>query len=168
MLSADYSGIWRNGHSATYDVTNLHVSRFLWFASHRARIDLSTGLSIFNIDCIPTELIEKNTISFWLKQAKIPVLDHDLLSRVFHWFRSKLFRPVEGVHRVKDRENKKAEKNEKERTKSKFWLMRMRQSKILYIFTWKFHQNLPALSESAFLAHLENFWTVEPRKSING
>ncbi len=69
------------------------------------------------------------------------------------------------MHRVKGRENKKAEKNEKERSKkkkmetvqqkkAKFWLMRMRQSKILYIFTWKLHQNLPALSESAFLANL--------------
>ncbi len=77
------------------------------------------------------------------------------------------------MHRVKDRENKKAEKNEKERIKEKnrngsakkyiYWLMRMRQSKILYIFTWKFHQK-----ESAFLANLENFWTVEPRKLING
>ncbi len=57
---------------------------------------------------------------------------------------------------------------QKTKQKTIFWLMRMRQSKILYSFTWKFHQNLPALSESAFLANLETFWTVEPRKSING
>ncbi len=70
------------------------------------------------------------------------------------------------MHRVKDREIKKAEKNEKERSKEKNRdglakkkkkkkkkkLMRMRQSKILYIFTWKFHHKLTAVSESAFLA----------------
>ena len=52
------------------------------------------------------------------------------------------------MYRVEGRENKKAEKNEKElskkknrngsaKKKSKFWLrlMRMRQSEILYIFT---------------------------------
>ncbi len=109
MLSADYSGIWRNGHSATYDVTNLHVRRFLWFASSRAWIDLSTGLSIFNIDCIPTELIEKNAISFWCKIG----------AKTGQTYRSKLFRPVEGVHRVKDRENKKAEKNERKGARKK-------------------------------------------------
>ncbi len=185
MLSADYSGIWRNGHSATYDVTNLHVSRFLWFTSYRARIDLSTGLSIFNIDCIPTKLIEKNTISFWCKIGAKTCTGQNTrtwswspFQGQFHWFRSKLFRPVEGVHRVKDRENKKAEKNEKERSKeknrkvqqnkNKKWLMRMRESKIWYIFTWKFHQNLPTLSETAFLANLENVWIVEPRKLFNG
>ncbi len=47
MLSPDYSWIWRKGHSSTYDVTNLHVSRFLWRATYRVWIDLSTGLSKF-------------------------------------------------------------------------------------------------------------------------
>ena len=60
------------------------------------------------------------------------------------------------MYRVEGRENKKAKKNEKERSKekkigmvlqkkkkknfSKFWLMRMRQSEILYIFTRKSHK----------------------------
>ncbi len=132
MLSPDFNGVRRKGHSTTYDVTNLHVSRFLWRAT---------------IDCILTELIEKNVISFWCKigaktgqYTRTAVLEHGLLSRVLHWLRSKLFRPVEGMNRVKDRENKKVEKNEKERSKekkserfskkrSKFWLMRMRQVK---------------------------------------
>ena len=34
MLSPDYSGIWRNVHSTTCDVTNLHVSRFLGYATN--------------------------------------------------------------------------------------------------------------------------------------
>ena len=33
MLSPEYSGIWRNVHSTTCDVTNLHVSRFLGYAT---------------------------------------------------------------------------------------------------------------------------------------
>ncbi len=150
MLSPDYSGIWRNGHSTTYDVTNFHVSRFLWCATCRVWIDLSTGVSILNIDCIPTELIEKKTWSvFGVKlvqnQASIPVLDHGLFSRVFHWLRSKLFRPVEGVHRVKVERRRKQRKTKrkgarkkigtvqqkiqqqkktKKQIKSKFWLVR--------------------------------------------
>ncbi len=125
MISPDYSGIWRNGHSTTYDVINLHVSRCLWRATYRLWIDLSTGVSILNIDCIPTELIEKKKtwsvfgVKLVLTLANIPLLDHGLLSRVFHWLRSKHFRPVEGVHRIKDRGKKKAEKNEKERSKEK-------------------------------------------------
>ena len=67
MLSPDYSGIWRNVHSTTCDVTNLHVSRFLGYATNTGWIDLSTGLSILTIDCNLTELIEKNVISFWCK-----------------------------------------------------------------------------------------------------
>ena len=34
MLSPDYSGIWRNVHSTTCDVTSLHVSRFLEYATN--------------------------------------------------------------------------------------------------------------------------------------
>ena len=67
MLSPDYSGIWRNVRSTTCDVTNLHVSRFLGYATNTGWIDLSTGLSILTIDCNLTELIEKNVISFWCK-----------------------------------------------------------------------------------------------------
>ncbi len=61
--------------------------------------------------------------------------------------------PVEEVHRVKDRENEKAEKNEKERSKVKKSERFSKKKYILYIFTWKLHQNLPSLSESAFLAN---------------
>ena len=67
MLSPDYSGIWRKVHSTTCDVTNLHVSRFLGYATNTGWIDLSTGLSILTIDCNLTELIRKNVISFWCK-----------------------------------------------------------------------------------------------------
>ncbi len=35
--------------------------------------------------------------------------------------------------------------------------MRMRQSEMLYIFTWKSHQKLNAVSESAFLAKFREF-----------
>ena len=34
MLSPDYSGIWRNVHSTTCDVTNFHVGRFLGYATN--------------------------------------------------------------------------------------------------------------------------------------
>ena len=64
MLSPVYSGIWRNVHSTTCDVTNLHVSRFLGYATNTGWIDLSTGLSILTIDCNLTELIEKKPDQF--------------------------------------------------------------------------------------------------------
>ena len=45
--------------------------------------DSSTGLSVLNIDCILTELIEKKHDQFLVvKQANILVLDHGLLFRV--------------------------------------------------------------------------------------
>ncbi len=81
------------------------------------------------------------------------------------------------MHRVKDRENKKVEKNEKEmskenkigtvqqkKKKAKFWLMRKRQSKMLYIFTSKFHQKLNALSENAFLPTFREMKDLRAKK----
>ncbi len=89
-------------------------------------------------------------------------------SRVFHGLRSKLFRPVEVVHRLKDRENKKAEKNEKERSKEKknrngsakkrkkevqILAYAHAPSKMLYIFTWNFQKKTDcSVRKSAFLA----------------
>ncbi len=64
------------------------------------------------------------------------------------------------MHIVKDRENKKAQRNEKERSKEKIGMVQQKKkmayahapSKIGYIFTWKLNQKPTAVSESAFLA----------------
>ena len=77
------------------------------------------------------------------------------------------------MYRVEGRENKKAEKSEKEQSKekkserfqekkkkknkSKFWLMPMRQSEILYIFTWRPHKNLTIVWEKNVNAKKNQF-----------
>ena len=68
--------------------------------------------------------------------------------------------------RVKRNEEKKAGKKKKEKEqeaiwngfsppqkKSKFWLMSMHQSEILYIVTRNLHQNVAAMSKSALIAN---------------
>lgn len=68
----------------TCDVINTHVCWFPWYVTNTDWIDLSKQLSILNIYCILTELIEK-VISFWCKlvirQVNTPLLDQGLFAR---------------------------------------------------------------------------------------
>ena len=81
-----------------------------------------------------------------VKQANIPVLDHGLHSTTFHCYRSKLFRSKDRMYSLEGREKirkqrktksnaarKQSELFGKKKTRTNFWLMRMRQRKILYI-----------------------------------
>ena len=119
-----------------------------------------------------------------VKRANIPVLDHGLLSTTFHCLRSKLFRSKERMYGVEGRENKKAEKNEKQRSKEKnrncsakkkttkkktnpnFGLCACAKVKYCTFLHQIFLKNLLQCKKMHFWQSLEKFSTVAPKKSI--
>ena len=124
-------------------------------------------------NCIHTMLMKHQTVVFWgflselhKTPLMVPWMPHTWEKNKKEFYLIQTFRSKERIWRVESnyKENKKAEKNGSKtskkqkkwnssaKNKNKYWLMRMHQSKILYIFWWNLNENVTEVWKSAFLA----------------
>ena len=108
--------LWRHqfARQSTFQISNWHS------------VDWSFHRTMYlNIDCILTELIEKNTLRFWCKigawtgqhTCNWSTSPFQGLMMIF----SKLFLPERRMWRVKRNEDKKAGKKKEEKEQEKIW-----------------------------------------------